>query len=121
MTENELPTKLIEQSDAIDMLRTQLTWILNQCEKIEVQPSTDIGNELVSRLFSLYKDFNRVFQRSIKLVEEIRGIKFNDKATGLAYEISACRLLCSFDHPDFQNFVSIVETGELPDSYEVST
>lgn len=114
MTENEVPTKLDACEESINMLNTQLIWILTECNKDHVRPNTNVGNEMVQRFFSLYRDYQRILSQTTGLILQIEQMEFDDLLMRTIYELHGFALLNRLCSQDFQNFLSIAETGKLP-------
>lgn len=115
MKENQVQEKLVEQTEALDIIAKELRWMLDESTKRNIQPDTPIAEEMLQRFFSLYKDFLKVRQDTIKLAVEIHRMKFTDRTMGMVYRATADLLVRKTGEGIFEQFTSVAEHGCLPD------
>ena len=113
-TSEKLYQRIVDQSEALDLIGKELLWILTETTKLQPKPGTDLGNELVVKFFSLYKDFQKVRSDGERLVEDIVHAKLADPLIANLYETAARLLLRKSGQGIFAQFISVAETGDLP-------
>jgi len=115
LKEHEVPGKIIEQTEAIDLIASELRWMLEEANKKNIQPDTPEANEMIRMFFSLYSDFKRVREHTYNLQKAIRKVKFTDRALKLVYNASTDLLVKKLGQGIFEQFISVAEHGCLPD------
>lgn len=115
MTNDEIHEKLLEQSEQIDLIGTELRWMLEECQRQNIQPKTPLGEEMLQKFLSLYRDFQTVKTNTIGLYETIHAMKFSDPTIGMIYLATAILLVRRQSYGIFEQFTSVVEHGCLPD------
>lgn len=114
MKQNEVHNKIVEQSDAIDIIAKELRWILTETAKQNPEVGTPLGDEMAQKFFQLYADFKKVRKNAEILSEAVNKVKFTDSTIGLVYRAAAQLLIRRCTEGIFAQFTSVAETGDLP-------
>ena len=120
MKNEEVHDKLMEQSEQIDLVETELRWILEECKRQNVQPGTPIGQEMLQKFFSFYKDYQKVRDNTFELEKGVKRLTFDDLTMRKIYYDTADLLTRKVTQGIFAQFTSVAETGELPEG-DIST
>jgi hypothetical protein len=115
MTETQVHEKIQEQSEAINMIAKELTFLLTEANKHNPVIGTPLASELAQRFMALYKDFQIVQKNTVKLFQEVNETTFADELTGIVYKATAHLLVEKIKTGLFEQFISVAEFGELPD------
>jgi len=115
ITPDEAHEKLLKQSDAIDLIAKELIWLLAEVNKKNPQPETPLGEEILTMFFSLYKDYLKVKNDTFVLRDQLDLAEFEDQTMGMLYKASGRMLARKVCEGLFKQFVSVAETGELPE------
>ncbi len=110
--------KLVDQSDAIDMIAKELTWLLTEAQKQDPQLGSPLADELGRRFMALYKDFQGIRENGMKLSMELEKMEFDDHILGLIYKTSGRLLVRKMSEGLFEQFISVAEFGVLPEDLE---
>jgi hypothetical protein len=115
MKTDEVHDKLMEQSEQIDLIAKELRWILEECQRQNVQPGTPMGAEMLQKFFSLYKDYKQVRENTFELERQVKEVVFDDYIMGRIYHATADLLVRKVTQGIFEQFTSVAENGCLPD------
>jgi hypothetical protein len=113
--EDRVLEKITDQSDAIDLIADELTFLLLEAQKNDPPPESPLAIELAGKFLSLYEDFKRVRERSEKLASELDVMEFKNETLGMVYKATAQLLVRKLGEGLFAQFICVVEHGRLPD------
>lgn len=114
ITPENVRTKLVEQKEAIDLLETELRWILNITNTQDPAVNTPLANEMLQKFLSLHRDYLKIKDNSCQLSEAVDQLEIEDKTMEMIYRTAARILVRQCDDQFFQEFTSVVETGRIP-------
>ena len=116
MTLNDAHERLEAQDVSIDTVAISIEWLLKECKTKDIKPFTKLGNEMIQRFFSIYRDWQKIRKETIKLAEKIHAADFKDYSEGLVYAAAADLLVQKCQVGLFEQIVCVAETGELPEN-----
>jgi hypothetical protein len=115
-TETSIQERIVEQATALDLVGQELNWLLNETNRHKIQPGTALGNEIVEKFCSLYRDFQKIQERGLKLQRDLQTATFQDSVMGMVYRTSANLLVRKSTEGIFKEFISVAQRNRLPGS-----
>jgi hypothetical protein len=106
--------RITEQSDALEIIAKELTWLLNHANTTTSPVNSPLGRELALRFMQLYNDFLKVRKKISDLCEEMEGAEFDDRTLSMVYKHTAHLLLRKTYMGIFEKFTCVAEFRKLP-------
>ena len=115
MTLHEAEATILQLNDSLDMIGRQIKWILTETKNKKILPDSVIGKEMISRFFSLHRDFKRLREKASEFYQKIHTAEFDDMIDYYIYTGIMQITLERFNEGVFHQFDCVAETGQLPD------
>jgi len=115
MNIKETEDTILQLNDSLDVIRSQIKWILTETSTKKMIPESKVGREMISRFFSLHRDFKRLREKAKEFYEKIQIGEFDDEIDYHIYKGIMKITIERFNHGLFHQFDCVAETGQLPD------
>ena len=115
MTLDEINENLTKQSESLNVISTQLGWILTEVNNSKAVPGSSYGNEMAQRFFSLYRDFKRIKKEILDFSNELKSVDAENKIAKDVYYMCSKILLQRCNIGILEQFTAVAEEGILPE------
>lgn len=114
MTTTRANDRITDLSEALDLIATQLKWLIEKANAVTVVVGSPEGKEHALRFLQLHRDFTKVKGNIIDLCDEMETAEFDDPLLNKIYK-RACHLLLRKCYEGlFKDFTHVVEKGTPP-------
>ena len=114
MTIKETENNILQLNDSLDMIGSQIKWILTETSTKNMIPESPVGREMIQRFFSLYRDFKRLREKASEFYQKIHTAEFDDMIDYYIYTGIMQITMERFNEGVFHQFDCVAETGKLP-------
>lgn len=111
-TVRDIAESLTEINESLSLIAKELEWILSICNEKKPLPDTPLGDEMIQKFMSLFKDFNGITLKLNKIENEIFSCP--NELTKCRLELTIALLYQRIHTGLFAQFRSVATTGELP-------